>query len=158
MSENHEELLELTASIVAAYVSHNNVPAGDVASLIASTHSALAKLGSAPAAAPAEPLVPAVSIRKSITPDFLICLEDGQKFKSLKRHIGNKYGLTPQEYRKKWGLPADYPMVAPNYAEARSELAKSIGLGRRPAAAPVPAPEPVKPTRAKRVTKAKASA
>lgn len=158
MSENHEELLELTASIVSAYVSHNNVPAADLVGLIASTHSALAKLGSTPAAAPAEPLVPAVSIRKSITTDFLICLEDGQKFKSLKRHIGNKYGLTPQEYRVKWGLPADYPMVAPSYAEARSVLAKSIGLGRKPAAAPVLAPEPVKPTRAKRVTKVKALA
>lgn len=101
MSENHEELLELTASIVSAYVSHNNVPTADVVGLIASTHFALAKLGSTPTIAPAEPLVPAVSIRKSITPDFLICLEDGQKFKSLKRHIGYKYGLTPQEYRVK---------------------------------------------------------
>jgi len=148
MQENSEELLELTASIVAAYVTRNNVPRSDLAGLIASTHSALAELGGAPAAAAPEPRVPAVSIRRSVTPEAIICLEDGKSFKSLKRHLSSKYGLTPEQYRAKWGLPADYPMVAPAYAEARSALAKSMGLGRRPA--PKPAPAPTRPKRAPR--------
>ena len=103
-------------------------------------------LGGAPAAPAAEPLIPAVSIRKSVTPDAIICLEDGKSFKSLKRHLSSKYDLTPEQYRTKWGLPADYPMVAPAYAEARSALAKSIGLGRKTRDAPA---------KAKRAAKAK---
>ena len=153
MRENSEELLELTASIVAAYVTRNNVQRSDLAGLIASTHSALAELGGAPAAPAPEPLVPAVSIRRSVTPDAIICLEDGKSFKSLKRHLSSKYDLTPEQYRAKWGLPVDYPMVAPAYAEARSALAKSMGLGRKPA--PKPAPAPVAPAKPKRAPRAK---
>jgi predicted transcriptional regulator len=153
MPENSEELLELTVSIVAAYVTRNNVPRGDLASLIASTHSALAELGTAPAAPAPAPLVPAVSIRKSVTPEAIICLEDGKSFKSLKRHLSSKYDLTPEQYRAKWGLPVDYPMVAPAYAEARSALAKSMGLGRK--AAPKPAAEPAAPAKPKRASRAK---
>lgn len=135
MSGNNAELLELTASVVAAYVSKNDVQPSDLVGLIASTHSALAKLGteSEPAPAVAVPLVPAVPIRKSVTPDAIICLEDGKKFKSLKRHLSTSFGMTPEQYRVKWGLPVDYPMVAPAYAEARSALAKSMGLGRKAA-------------------------
>ena len=135
MSGNNTELLDLTTSVVAAYVSNNNVQPSDLVDLIASTYSALEKLGAepAPAAALAGPLVPAVPIRKSVTPDAIICLEDGKKFKSLKRHLSTSFGMTPEQYRVKWGLPVDYPMVAPAYAEARSALAKSMGLGRKAA-------------------------
>lgn len=157
MSEANEELLNLSAMIVAAYVAHNNVPRGDLTDLIANTHAALAKLGSEPEPPPAPPLVPAVPVRKSVTPNAIICLEDGKSFKSLKRHLSSKYGLTPDQYRAKWGLPSDYPMVAPAYAEARSALAKSMGLGRKAAVAPEPAPEPAKPVR-KRGPRAKATA
>jgi predicted transcriptional regulator len=136
MSEENEELLGLSAMIVAAYVSHNNLTRSELSGLIASTHAALAALnGETVPEAPAAPLVPAVSIKKSITPDAIICLEDGKPFKSLKRHLGSKYGLTPDEYRAKWKLPSDYPMTAPNYAEKRSQLAKTIGLGRKAASA-----------------------
>lgn len=131
MSDQSEELIALTASIVSAYVARNNVPTGDLARVIASTHAALAGLGGPPAPVVAEPLVPAVPIRKSVTPDAIICLEDGRAFKTLKRHLSSSYGLTPEQYRAKWNLPADYPMVAPNYAESRSALAKSMGLGRK---------------------------
>jgi len=155
MDDNNAELLDLTTSIVSAYVAHNNVPAGELTALIASTHAALAKLGGEPEAPAAAPLVPAVSIRKSVTPDAIICLEDGKSFKSLKRHL-SKFGLTPDQYRAKWGLPSDYPMVAPNYAEARSALAKAIGLGRK--AAPVAAPAAAPPAKAKRAPRAKATA
>jgi len=155
MSENNEELLDLTASIVSAYVANNNVPVGDLTALIASTHSALSKLGSIPEAPAAAPLVPAVSIRKSVTPEAIICLEDGQSFKSLKRHLNNKYGLTPEQYRAKWGLPHDYPMVAPAYSEARSALAKAAGLGRKSVKASEPV-EAAKPVKAKLTPKAKA--
>jgi predicted transcriptional regulator len=158
MSEELEANVGLSAMIVAAYVSHNSVARTDLAGLIESTHVALSRLGTEPATPAAAPLVPAVSIRKSVTPDAIICLEDGKAFKSLKRHLSSKYDLTPEQYRAKWGLPTDYPMVAPNYAEARSALARASGLGRKAAAAPIPAPEPAKPTRAKRATKAKASA
>ncbi|AMJ61789.1 MucR family transcriptional regulator [Bosea sp. PAMC 26642] len=139
MSGNNEELLDLSAMIVSAYVANNNVARGDLAGLIASTYATLGGLGEAPAPAPAAPLVPAVSIRKSVTADAIICLEDGKSFKSLKRHLSSKFNMTPEQYRTKWGLPADYPMVAPAYAEARSALAKSMGLGRKAAAVPVPA-------------------
>jgi predicted transcriptional regulator len=157
MSENNEELLGLSAMIVAAYVAHNNVPRADLAGLIESTHAALGGLGAEAAPPPAAPLVPAVSIRKSVTPEAIICLEDGKSFKSLKRHLGNKYGLTPEQYRTKWGLPADYPMVAPAYSEARSALAKAAGLGRKAVKAPEPV-EPAKPVKAKRTPKAKVPA
>ncbi|MFD1746585.1 MucR family transcriptional regulator [Rhizobium helianthi] len=125
-------LVELTADIVAAYVSNHVVPVGDLSNLIADVHSALSNTTSpAPAPALVEKPKPPVPIRKSIEDDYLICLEDGQKFKSLKRHLMTHYNMTPEEYREKWGLPADYPMVAPAYAEARSRLAKEMGLGQR---------------------------
>ena len=124
------DLLELTAHIVSAYVEKNRLPASGLADLIASVATSIAGLGK-PAVPVAAPLVPAVNPKKSVTPDFIICLEDGKKFKSLKRHLGVHFGLTPDAYRAKWGLPADYPMVAPNYAASRSQLAKSIGLGRK---------------------------
>ena len=139
MSENNEVLVALVADIVSAFVSHNSVPQADLAALIASTHAALTGLGQPSEPAPAEKAAPAVSIKKSITPDFLICLEDGKKFKSLKRHLRTAYDMTPEQYRTKWGLPNDYPMVAPAYAEARSQLAKKMGLGnqrRKTVAAP----------------------
>ncbi|WP_377848644.1 MucR family transcriptional regulator [Bosea sp. UC22_33] len=132
MSEANAEIIDLVAHIVSAYVSNNSVPAADLPALIATTHSAIAGLGNEPVGpAPAEKQAPAVSIKKSITADFLICLEDGKKFKSLKRHLRTAYDMTPEEYRSKWGLPNDYPMVAPAYAEARSQLAKTMGLGQQ---------------------------
>src|SRR5215210_2596570 len=132
-------LSELTAEIVSAYVSNNSVRTEDLASLISDVHSALQNAPNGRAEPAPEPQQPAVPIKKSVTPDYIISLEDGKKFKSLKRHLMNSYGMTPAEYRAKWGLPKDYPMVAPNYAKARSELARSMGLGRKPsnsAAAP----------------------
>jgi predicted transcriptional regulator len=134
---NTDTLIELTADVVSAYVSNNPVPVGDLPSLIAQVHAALSSTAGAAKAEKAEVLKPAVSIKKSVAPDFIVCLEDGKKFKSLKRHIATHYGLTPDEYRAKWGLPVDYPMVASNYAAARSALAKSMGLGRKPKEAPV---------------------
>lgn len=134
--EEKPELLEMTADIVSAYVSNNSVAADAVPALIAQIHAALSGVSIAPVEPEPEPQEPAVPVRKSITPDFLICLEDGRKFKSLKRHLRTKYNMSPEEYRAKWGLPKDYPMVAPNYAKARSELAKQMGLGqggRKPA-------------------------
>ena len=123
--------IETTAEIVAAYVSRNSVPVSELPNLIRSVHDTLAKLGAAPAVeAPAPKREPAVSIRKSITDEYLISLEDGRKFRSMKRYLAG-LGMTPADYRAKWGLPADYPMVAPAYAKARSELALSRGLGRR---------------------------
>jgi predicted transcriptional regulator len=125
-------LVELTADIVAAYVSNHVVPVGDLSNLISDIHTALSNTTSpAPAPAAVEKPKPPVPIRKSIEDDYLICLEDGQKFKSLKRHLMTHYNMTPEEYREKWGLPSDYPMVAPAYAEARSRLAKEMGLGQR---------------------------
>ena len=133
MSDNtaNGNFIELTAEIVSAYVSNNTVPAGEISSLINQVHAALSRVSGKPAEGPAEPLKPAVSVKKSITPEFIICLEDGKKFKSLKRHLRTHYNLSPEEYREKWGLPHDYPMVAPNYAQARSALAKQMGLGTR---------------------------
>jgi predicted transcriptional regulator len=131
MSENNLEVVELVAGIVSAFVSHNSVPTSELPALIASTHAALTGLGQATAPGPEEKAVPAVSIKKSITADWLICLEDGKKFKSLKRHLRTAYDMSPEAYRAKWGLPNDYPMVAPAYAEARSKLAKSMGLGQQ---------------------------
>lgn len=123
--------LELTADIVSAYVSNNSVTANDLPGLIGEVHSALGRLVGKVEEAPVEVQKPAISVRKSITPDYIICLEDGKKFKSLKRHLRTQYNMTPEQYREKWGLPADYPMVAPNYAEARSKLAKEMGLGQQ---------------------------
>ena len=136
--EEKPELLEMTADIVSAYVGNNTVSAEALPSLISSIHAALSGVSTGPVEPEPEPKEPAVPIRKSIAPDFLICLEDGRKFKSLKRHLRTKYDMSPEEYRAKWGLPKDYPMVAPNYAKARSELAKQMGLGqggRKPARA-----------------------
>ena len=123
--------LTLMADVVAAYVSNNSLPLNDLPALMRSVHASLVDLeaGHAPAL-PEEPKSPAVPIKKSITPDFLICLEDGKKFRSLKRHLGTVYKLTPEKYREKWGLPSDYPMVAPAYSAVRSQLAKAIGLGQ----------------------------
>jgi predicted transcriptional regulator len=125
-------LVELTADIVSAYVSNHVVQVSDLTTLIADVHQALNNTASpTPVPAVVEKPKPPVPIRKSIEDDYLICLEDGQKFKSLKRHLMTHYNMTPEEYREKWGLPADYPMVAPAYAEARSRLAKEMGLGQR---------------------------
>lgn len=127
-------LIELTADVVAAYVSNNPVPAGELPNLIADVHSALGRVGTGVEQVPAEKPKPAVNPKKSVHDDYIVCLEDGKKFKSLKRHLMTHYGLTPDQYREKWGLDATYPMVAPNYAAARSQLAKKMGLGRKPKA------------------------
>ena len=123
--------IELAADIVSAYVSNNSVPSGDLPSLISDVHGALLRVAGGQVEAPAEAPKPAVAVKKSVTPDYIVCLEDGKKFKSLKRHLRTQYSMTPEQYREKWGLPADYPMVAPNYAKARSELARSTGLGQK---------------------------
>src|SRR3954454_25025522 len=140
--------LELAAEIVSAFVSNNPVPAAQLPVLIGAVHDALTKSASGTSAqqAPEEPKEPAVPIKRSVQPDYVICLEDGKRFKSLKRHLRTVYDLTPDQYRAKWGLPPAYPMVAPNYAAARSQLAKSMGLGQqRRRSAPVAAePEPAK--------------
>jgi predicted transcriptional regulator len=127
--ERNSGLVELTTDIASAYVSNNSMSVGELPALIQSIHAALKNVGS-PVAAPEAPKAPAVSIKKSIGEDYLICLEDGRKFKSLKRHLRTKYNLTPEDYRTKWGLPKTYPMVAPAYAAARSALAKQMGLGQ----------------------------
>ena len=126
MSE--EELLEFTATIVEAHVSNNAIAVADLPGLIATVHETLAAVGKG-RAAKSEPAVP---IKKSVRPDYIVCLEDGQKLKMLKRHLRTAYGMSPNEYRAKWSLPSDYPMTAPKYAETRSKLAKKIGLGRKP--------------------------
>ena len=133
MADNDgSDFIELTADIVSAYVSNNSVPASELPALISEVHSALSRVvgGIAPIV-PAEAPKPAIAVKKSITADYLICLEDGKKFKSLKRHLRTQYNITPEQYREKWGLPPDYPMVAPNYAQARSQLAKQMGLGQQ---------------------------
>jgi predicted transcriptional regulator len=130
------EIIEMTADIVSAYVGNNSVSANDLPTLIQSVHRALSTVTGSPAEPAPAPKEPAVTVKKSITPDYLVCLEDGRKFKSLKRHLRTKYNMSPEEYRAKWGLAKDYPMVAPNYAKARSDLAKQMGLGqggRKPA-------------------------
>jgi predicted transcriptional regulator len=128
--DEKSEVIEMTADIVSAYVGNNSVSAADLPGLIQSVHRALAGVSTGAETAEVAPKEPAVPIRRSITPDFLICLEDGRKFKSLKRHLRTKYNMSPEEYRAKWGLAKDYPMVAPNYAKARSDLAKQMGLGQ----------------------------
>lgn len=137
MNEDKSHIIEMTSEIVAAFASNNSLAASDLPGLISAVYGALTG-ASEPEAAPAEQKTPAVPVKKSITPDAIVCLEDGRKFKSLKRHLRTKYNLSPEEYRAKWGLPKDYPMVAPSYAAARSQLAKSMGLGqggRKPAVA-----------------------
>jgi predicted transcriptional regulator len=133
MAENSGEAvyIELTASIVSAYVSNNSVPSAEIPNLIGQIYSALKRVSGGQATAGAEPPKPAVPIKRSVTPEYIICLEDGLKFKSLKRHLRTRYNLTPDQYREKYSLPADYPMVAPNYAAARSKLAKDMGLGQQ---------------------------
>ncbi len=125
------EMAVLTAEIVAAYVGNNVVPVSELPALIKDVHTAMAGVVEGAVEEPKEELKPAVSIRRSVTPDYIICLEDGKKFKSLKRHLRTAFNLTPEQYREKWGLKPDYPMVAPNYANVRSEMAKRIGLGRK---------------------------
>ena len=136
-------LLALTVEIVASFVSSNSVAAGDLPALIKSVFASLSSVGQIEVTQAPETLTPAVPIRKSIGTDFIVCLEDGKKLKMLKRHLATRYNMTPAEYRSRWGLPADYPMVAPAYAELRSTLAKQMDFGRKPASAPAPAaPEP----------------
>jgi len=148
------DILAMTADIVAAHVGSNSVAVGDLPTLIRSVHGALAGLGT-PAEEPAVPQEPAVSVRASIKPDYIVCLEDGKKLKMLKRHLMTHYQMTPAQYREKWNLPTDYPMVAPNYAATRKELALKIGLGRkRVAAEPVPVPAPIRTARKPRAAKA----
>ena len=125
-----KSFIDLTASIVSAYVGNNPTPAAELPALISQIHAALVRVSSGRPEATPEPSKPAVSVKKSMTADYLVCLEDGKRFKSLKRHLRTQYSMTPEQYREKWGLPADYPMVAPNYAAQRSEFAKKIGLGR----------------------------
>jgi predicted transcriptional regulator len=132
------EIIEMTAEIVASYVENNTVPGAELPGLIQSVYRALSGVTTTAEVVEATPKEPAVPVRRSITPDYLVCLEDGRKFKSLKRHLRTRYNLSPEEYRAKWGLPKDYPMVAPNYAKARSDLAKQMGLGQGGRAAPTP--------------------
>jgi predicted transcriptional regulator len=152
-SEDHKTLLGLTVQIVSAHVQKNQVPAGGLPALIEQVYAALNSAGASPAPIAAEKPQPFVPAKRSVFPDYIICLEDGRKLKTLKRHLRSTFGMTPEQYREKWQLPPDYPMVAPNYAEHRSKLAKALGLGRKPAedddeaepeavAAPPPAPEP----------------
>lgn len=122
-------LIELVSNIVSAYVAHNPVPVAELPRLIERVHAALVEIEGTPAAEPRNEMKPAVPVKKSVTDDHIVCLEDGKKFKSLKRHLRTRYDMSPEEYREKWGLPADYPMVAPNYARQRSDLARKMGLG-----------------------------
>ena len=128
--EERSEIIEMTADIVSAFVSNNSVPSTELPTLIQSVHRALSGVSSGNEVQEQAPREPAVPVKKSVNPDFIVCLEDGRKFKSLKRHLRTKYNMSPEEYRSKWGLPKDYPMVAPNYAKARSDLAKQMGLGQ----------------------------
>src|SRR4051794_15881344 len=139
--QNTPNTVELAADIVSAFVSNNSVPVTELPALIGSIHAALTSVATGATEQPAEePKAPAVSIKKSVQPDYIVCLDDGKRFKSLKRHLRTTYNLTPDQYRAKWGLAHDYPMVAPNYAAARSELAKQMGLGARRRKTPEPAP------------------
>ncbi|PSJ52214.1 transcriptional regulator [Mesorhizobium soli] len=130
-SADDNALVRLTSDVVSAYISNNAIPAASLPGLIAEIHASLSKLGRESVAPADEAPKPAISVKKSVTDDYLICLEDGKQFRSLKRHLTTHYNLTPDEYRAKWGLPADYPMVAPTYAAARSTLAKKMGLGKK---------------------------
>jgi predicted transcriptional regulator len=146
---SHDSVLEFAAQIVSAHVSNNSVQASALPDLIQQVYKALTMVGTEPA--PAEKLEPAVPLKKSVFPDYIVCLEDGKKLKMLKRHLMTSYGMTPEAYRERWGLPSNYPMVAPSYAERRSALAKSIGLGRKPSAVEASAAieEPGEPPAAK---------
>jgi predicted transcriptional regulator len=128
--DDKAEIIEMTAEIVASYVENNTLSTGDLPALIQSVHRSLTSISAGVETVEAAPKEPAVPVRRSITPDHLVCLEDGRKFKSLKRHLRTKYNMSPEDYRTKWGLAKDYPMVAPNYAKARSDLAKQMGLGQ----------------------------
>ncbi|MEJ6780938.1 MucR family transcriptional regulator [Aminobacter sp. Piv2-1] len=154
------DAVALASDIVVAYVSNNSVPRAELPALIADIHAAIERLRTGATPVPGETRSPAVPIKKSVTADYIVCLEDGKKFKSLKRHLSTHYNLSPDEYRQKWSLPRDYPMVAPAYAAARSSLAKSMGLGRKraaQAAAPVVAEKPKRaPARAAAAPAAKA--
>ena len=130
-AKGQSSYVDLAADIVSAYVTKNAVPIAELPALIANVHSALSKTAQGTTEQPREELRPAVPIKKSITPDYLICLEDGKRFKSLKRHLRTAYDLTPDQYRARWGLPSDYSMVAPNYSKARSQLATTMGLGQK---------------------------
>ncbi len=130
MADDTSTFMELTASIISAYVRHNSVSSAELPVLIGQIHMALTGVSSGHGEALGNSLRPAIPVKKSIAPDYIICLEDGKKFKSLRRHLRTHYNLTPEQYRKKWGLGSDYPMVAPTYATARSRLAKQMGLGR----------------------------
>jgi predicted transcriptional regulator len=143
MEDDQVNLTAWTTQIVEAYVSHNSIGADKLPDLIASVHGALLRTAtSQPAEAPAPKREPAVPVKKSVTPTYIICLEDGKKFKSLKRHLRSAYDMSPEEYREKWGLPHDYPMAAPAYSQMRSNFAKGQGLGKRtPEPAPAPAPK-----------------
>jgi predicted transcriptional regulator len=148
--------IELAAEIVSAFVSNNSVPVTELPALISNVHAALTNVASGSTQQPAEePKAPAVPIKKSVQPDYIVCLDDGKRFKSLKRHLRTTYNLTPDQYRAKWGLAHDYPMVAPNYAAARSELAKQMGLGAR--RRKMPEPEPVQPSAPARGRRKKAA-
>src|SRR5215213_6226308 len=153
--DERQELLNLTAEIVASFAGNNTVAVGDLPAVIATVFRTLRGVDRGEAEKPAEAPVPAVPVKRSIGTDFLVCLEDGRKVKTLKRYLANRYHLTPNEYRQRWGLPRDYPMVAPAYAARRSDLARQIGLGRKPAAAapppPAPEPEPAAPEPRRRV-------
>jgi predicted transcriptional regulator len=129
-----DDLLKLASDIVAAYVSNNPVPVSELPGMIKSVHATLGGLASGGASEGTTSQKPAVPVKRSITPEYIVCLEDGKKLKMLKRYLRSNYGLSPEEYRSKWGLPADYPMVAPNYSAQRSDFAKKIGLGRTPPA------------------------
>ena len=129
--ESPDDFIELTAEIVSAYVSNNTVPTSELSDLINQVHAALAQVANGRGLPRPDAMKPAVPVKKSITSEHIVCLEDGKKFKSLKRHLRSQYNLSPEEYREKWGLPPDYPMVAPNYAAARSRLAKQMGLGQQ---------------------------
>jgi predicted transcriptional regulator len=133
MTENSPEsgLIELTAQIVSAYLGHNAVASNEITNLINQVHTALKSVSGGRVPLSAEPPKPAIAVKRSVTSDYIVCLDDGQKFKSLKRHLRAQYNMTPEQYREKWGLPPDYPMVAPNYAAARSQLAKQMGLGQQ---------------------------
>jgi predicted transcriptional regulator len=147
---NRQELLSLTTEIVASFAGNNPIATTDLPTLISAVFTALNNVGKDQVEEAPEAPVPAVPIKKSIRPDYIICLEDGKKLKMLKRHLATSYGLTPDQYRQRWGLPKDYPMVAPAYAAQRSDLAKQIGLGRKPAPAPAaakPAAAAAKPIR-----------
>jgi predicted transcriptional regulator len=134
VSDSHsgraDELLKFASEIVAAYVSNNPIPVSEIPAMIKSVHATLGGLAGGATSEPTAAVKPAIAVKKSVTPEYIVCLEDGKKLKMLKRYLRSRYDLTPEEYRAKWGLPADYPMVAPNYAAQRSEFAKKIGLGR----------------------------